>query len=54
MSVPDSCSVNGCDSTALSLIDDNGETDPRRDRFEIYECENGHQQTLLLEAEAHV
>lgn len=51
MSVPNSCSFNGCDSDALSLVDDNGETDPTRYRFEEYECENGHKNVLVLEGE---
>jgi hypothetical protein len=40
-----------CGTTALKLVDDNGVVDPADgDRLEIYECEFGHTQSLLLKA----
>lgn len=47
--LPHSCPVAGCDSTALVIVNDNGETDPSNLRTETYECEYGHENVLILE-----
>lgn len=40
-----------CGTTAARIIDDNGVTDPADgDRWEKYECENGHTFTVVLRA----
>jgi hypothetical protein len=46
--MPLSCDRDGCNA-AVALVDDNGETDARRDRLEVYECSAGHRFTVLLE-----
>lgn len=40
-----------CNTTALSLKDDNGVVDPANgDRIEWYECERGHKFSYTLQA----
>lgn len=49
--MPRTCTHDRCDA-AVTLIDDNGATDPRQDRLEVYECADGHEFTVLLEGRA--
>jgi hypothetical protein len=49
--MPRTCTRDGCNA-AVSLVDDNGVTDPRMDRLETYECEYGHEFTVRLEGRA--
>lgn len=46
--MPRTCNRETCDG-AVSLIDSNGATDPKRDRHETYECEFGHTFAVVLE-----
>lgn len=46
--MPRTCNhTGGCDG-AVKLIDDNGVTDPSKDRWEQYECEYGHTFSVTL------
>jgi len=46
--MPLTCNRGDC-NCAVTLVDDNGATDPRNDRLETYECEDGHRFTVHLE-----
>lgn len=45
--MPRTCMRHGCNG-AVTIIDDNGATDPSEDRWELYECEYGHQFSVTL------
>jgi len=49
--MPTTCNQSGCNG-AVSLEDSNGVTDPSKDRVEMYECEYGHEFTIVLEGRA--
>jgi hypothetical protein len=46
--MPRTCNRGDCDC-AVTIVDDNGVTDPTRDRVETYECARGHEFTITLE-----
>lgn len=46
--MPTKCNRSDCNA-AVRIVDDNGATDPSNDRLETYECEYGHEFTVLLE-----
>jgi hypothetical protein len=46
--MPSTCNRDDCNG-AVSLVDDNGATDPSQDRWEQYECEYGHTFSIVLE-----
>jgi len=46
--MPRTCNHYGCESTAIKIIDSNGVTDGSKDRIETYECEYGHEFTVVL------
>ena len=46
--MPLTCKYDGCNG-ATKLVDDNGATDSREDRLERYECEYGHDFSVLLD-----
>jgi hypothetical protein len=48
--MPRACNYSDCNA-AVTLIDDNGITDPSMDRIETYECERGHQFRVTLKGE---
>lgn len=43
------CTKPDCDC-AVTIVDDNGATDPTETRVETYECARGHRFTTTLEA----
>lgn len=45
--MPTTCTRDNCNG-AVSLVDDNGVTDPTMDRWEQYECEYGHTFSITL------
>lgn len=49
--MPRTCTRDHCNG-AVTLTDSNGATDPTEDRLETYECEYGHESTVLLEGRA--
>jgi hypothetical protein len=46
--MPSTCNRDECNG-AVSLEGSNGATDPEQDRIEFYECEFGHEFTVVLE-----
>lgn len=46
--MPTTCNRETCNG-AVTLVDDNGATDPTVDRHETYECEFGHRFSIVLE-----
>lgn len=45
--MPRTCNYDGC-TGATKIIDDNGVTDPTKDRWELYQCEFGHEFSITL------
>ena len=45
--MPRTCKYDGCNG-AVKITDDNGVTDPTKDRWELYECEFGHEFSVTL------
>lgn len=46
--MPTTCNREDCNG-AVTMTDSNGETNPKRDRVEFYECEYNHTFTVVLE-----
>jgi hypothetical protein len=46
--MPRTCNRDACDC-AVTIVDDNGVTDPAKDRWEEYECAAGHRFSIVLE-----